>query len=57
MHVIVDGVFNHTGSDSIYFNREKRYPVEGAYNSQQSPYSSWYNFHPWPCLLYTSRCV
>ena len=48
MHVIVDGVFNHTGSDSIYFNREKRYPVEGAYNSQQSPYSSWYNFHPWP---------
>ena len=22
--------------------------MEGAYNSQQSPYSSWYNFHPWP---------
>lgn len=48
MHVILDGVFNHTGSDSIYFNREKRYPTEGAYNSQHSPYSSWFNFHPWP---------
>lgn len=46
--MILDGVFNHTGSDSIYFNRQKRYADVGAYNSQKSPYSSWYTFHNWP---------
>ncbi|ARP49467.1 glycoside hydrolase family 13 protein [Caproicibacterium lactatifermentans] len=48
IHVLLDGVFNHTGSDSVYFNREGRYPTQGAYNSQNSPYSSWYNFCSWP---------
>lgn len=48
MHVINDGVFSHTGSDSIYFNRNKRYDSVGAYNSQQSPYYKWYNFNQWP---------
>lgn len=48
IHVILDGVFSHTGSDSIYFNRENRYDSIGAYQSQDSEYSSWYNFknHP-----------
>ncbi len=46
--VILDGVFSHTGSDSRYFNREGRYPEPGAYQSQSSPYSSWYSFSPWP---------
>ena len=27
---MLDGVFNHTGSDSIYFNRKGRYQTLGA---------------------------
>ena len=46
--VILDGVFSHTGDDSLYFNRYRRYPGEGAYNSQSSPYAHWYHFNPWP---------
>ena len=35
---MLDGVFNHTGSDSIYFNRKgHRYQTLGAYQSQDSP--------------------
>ncbi len=45
--IILDGVFNHTGDDSIYFNRKSRYPTQGAYNSKSSPYYSWYNFRNW----------
>lgn len=46
--VILDGVFSHTGSDSRYYNQFNRYDDLGAYNSQQSPYSSWYRFSNWP---------
>ena len=45
MRVILDGVFNHVGSDSIYFNREGRYDTVGAYQSCDSPYRSWFNFY------------
>jgi glycosidase len=31
MHLIVDGVFNHVGDDSIYFDRYNKYPTIGAY--------------------------
>ncbi|MDP4120088.1 MAG: glycoside hydrolase family 13 protein [Bacillota bacterium] len=48
IHVINDGVFSHTGSDSIYFNRNGRYKNDGAYQSQSSPYYSWYKFDNWP---------
>lgn len=48
IRVLLDGVFSHTGSDSIYFNRERRYPGEGAYNSPNSPYATWYHFRHWP---------
>lgn len=48
IRVLLDGVFSHTGADSVYFNRERRYPGEGAYNSLASPYSSWYHFRRWP---------
>lgn len=44
--VILDGVFSHTGSDSIYFNKENRYDSVGAWNSPDSPYYSWYKFEP-----------
>jgi glycosidase len=46
--VVLDGVYSHTGSDSLYFNRNKTFDGVGAYNSQQSPFYSWYTFHSWP---------
>ena len=48
IHILLDGVFSHTGSDSVYFNQEKRYDSVGAYHSKESPYYHWYTFHPWP---------
>ena len=44
IRVILDGVFNHTGDDSIYFNRYGNYPSLGAYQSEDSPYRNWYFF-------------
>ncbi len=46
--IILDGVFSHTGSDSIYFNKEGSYPSLGAYQSKESPYYSWYRFDEFP---------
>lgn len=48
IHVINDGVFSHTGSDSVYFNRSGRYGDGGAYRDKNSPYFSWYKFNEWP---------
>ncbi|HYF84471.1 MAG TPA: glycoside hydrolase family 13 protein [Clostridia bacterium] len=42
--IMLDGVFSHTGSDSIYFNRYGSYPGIGAFQSTESPYYSWYRF-------------
>ncbi|MDH5373116.1 MAG: alpha-amylase family glycosyl hydrolase, partial [Acidimicrobiia bacterium] len=44
MNVILDGVFNHTSSDSIYFDRYGRYDTMGACESLDSPYRDWYYF-------------
>ncbi len=48
MRVILDGVFNHTGDDSRYFNRYGNYDSVGAYQSPQSPYADWYRFRSFP---------
>lgn len=48
MTIIIDGVFNHTGSDSVYFNKNGRYRTVGAYQSKNSKYYSWYNFSEYP---------
>ena len=48
IRIILDGVFSHTGNDSIYFNRDCRYPVTGAANSTQSEYYPWYEWQHWP---------
>lgn len=48
MTVIIDGVFNHTGSDSVYFNKNGRYRTVGAYQSPNSKYYSWYTFNKYP---------
>ena len=48
IHIIFDGVFNHTGADSIYFNKFGNYDTVGAYQSKNSPYYEWYNFRDYP---------
>ena len=46
--IMLDGVFNHTGADSIYFNKFGNYDSLGAYQSMQSPYFNWYTFYDFP---------
>jgi len=46
MKVILDGVFNHVGSDSVYFNRYGKYDSIGAYQDRHnSPYKDWFMFN------------
>lgn len=46
--IINDGVFSHTGADSIYFNRYGSYPTLGAYQGAQSQFYPWYDFRHFP---------
>ncbi len=48
IYIMLDGVFNHTGADSIYFNKFGNYDSLGAYQSEQSPYYRWYDFINFP---------
>ena len=60
MVVVLDGVFNHTSSDSVYFDKYSRWDADGnptalgldddsgAYESMSSPYFDWYTFNNWP---------
>ena len=48
MRIILDGVFNHTGDDSLFFNRYGLYPSLGAVQSKESPYFKWYHFRKFP---------
>ncbi len=48
MKVILDGVFNHVGEDSIYFNKFGKYDSVGAYQSKKSKYYKWFNFYNFP---------
>lgn len=48
IHIILDGVFNHTGADSRYFNRYGTYDDLGAYQSRESEYADWYTFDQFP---------
>lgn len=47
IRVICDGVFNHVGMDSRYFNRYGNYDSLGAFQSRESPYIDWFNFIDW----------
>lgn len=42
--LILDGVFSHTGEDSIYFDKFNHYGHTGAYCNPDSRYRSWYRF-------------
>lgn len=46
--IMLDGVFNHTGADSKYFNKFGRYPTLGAYQSKKSEYYDWFDFYNFP---------
>ncbi|MDR1571156.1 MAG: 4-alpha-glucanotransferase, partial [Clostridiales Family XIII bacterium] len=46
--IVLDGVFSHTGADSVYFNRYGNYPSLGAWQSEDSPYRGWYRFNQDP---------
>ncbi len=48
MGIILDGVFNHTGDNSLYFNKYGKYGMGGAYRREESPYRNWYFFKNWP---------
>lgn len=48
IRVILDGVFSHTGSNSLYFDRNRTFGGMGAYCRQDSPYYNWYTFYHWP---------
>lgn len=48
IRVMLDGVFNHTGQKSVYFNSDGFYPDLGAAQGEASPYYRWYHFHPFP---------
>ena len=43
--IILDGVFNHTGDNSLYFDRYGEYGNIGAYSNENSRYRNWYLFN------------
>ena len=48
MRILLDGVFSHTGNDSLYFNAYGTYPGKGACQGPDSPYYDWYTFEHFP---------
>jgi glycosidase len=57
IRLILDGVFNHTSSDSRYFDRYNRYPaIVGACESPGSPFRPWYEItgSGVPCTQYSA---
>ncbi len=47
MRIILDGVFSHTGSNSVYFDKNNIFG-DGAVSNPDSPYRSWYRFDQYP---------
>ena len=48
IRVILDGVYSHTGNDSVYFDQYGHYGGRGACSGPDSPYYSWYDFTHFP---------
>lgn len=44
IHILLDGVFNHAGCDSIYYDQYGNYGGTGAYGNKKSKYASWFEF-------------
>jgi len=45
IRIILDGVFNHTGYHSAYFNGRGLYSNQGAAQGEHSPYTDWYHIN------------
>ncbi len=45
--VVLDGVFNHVGNDSVYFDAYRKFG-NGACSTQMSPYREWFTFQSYP---------
>ncbi len=45
--IILDGVFSHTGSNSVYFDAKHIFG-NGAVSNPNSPYKNWYKFFEYP---------
>ena len=48
MKVILDGVYSHTGANSVYFDRNGVFGNGAVSRGKDSPYYSWYSFRRFP---------
>ena len=48
IRILLDGVYSHTGCDSVYFDRYGNFGGHGACSGPDSPYYSWYDFRHFP---------
>lgn len=48
IRIVLDGVFNHTGDNSRYFDRYGTYGNSGAYSDPDSVYRDWFSFRHYP---------
>lgn len=48
IRIILDGVFSHTGADSVYFDLYGHYGGKGACSGRDSEYYDWYDFKSFP---------
>ena len=48
IRVVLDGVYSHTGADSLYFDKYGHFGGNGAYTCPESPYYSWFQFRHYP---------
>jgi len=48
IRVILDGVYSHTGDNSLYFDKYGTFGGNGAYCNPDSPFRSWYTFYEYP---------
>lgn len=48
MKVILDGVYSHTGANSVYFDKYGHFGTGACSRGEASPYYSWYTFRHFP---------
>ena len=46
--IILDGVFSHTGDNSVYFDRFYKFGNGAISGGENSPYREWYDFSDYP---------
>lgn len=48
IRVVLDGVFSHTGKNSVYFDGERVFGGGAVSSGMESPYYKWYDFQEFP---------